>query len=205
MDFERGPIDPIDVEAWTRAGDRSTLASDAAQLAAQLDIAVSVISGEQGTMAAGATPGMGAGAEADLFAAADAHDRQARDFDSTIGAVAGNADAMEGEIAGLSGEAASDITSAASVDFGSFTPHPADGSEGQGPPRRDPNDQSPRPPEDENRDAFADNVQAFYLDLLGRSAGADEIDAHRGNPGGLEGVRQTILNSDEYRALHAED
>ena len=49
-------------------------------------------------------------------------------------------------------------------------------------------------------DAFAQGVIALYQDLLGRTPGPAEIQAHRGNPDGLEGVRATILGSAEYQA-----
>jgi hypothetical protein len=51
-------------------------------------------------------------------------------------------------------------------------------------------------------DPFADAVIALYVELLGRVPSSSEIDSHRGNPGGIDGVRQAILDSDEYKALH---
>jgi hypothetical protein len=45
-------------------------------------------------------------------------------------------------------------------------------------------------------------VRAWYRQFLGREASDGDVESHRGNPGGLEGVRQTILGSDEYRASH---
>lgn len=51
-------------------------------------------------------------------------------------------------------------------------------------------------------DAFAQQVLAWYHEHLGRRPGAAEIDGHRGNPGGLEGVLAAILGSQEYRDMH---
>jgi len=41
-------------------------------------------------------------------------------------------------------------------------------------------------------------IVALYQQYLGRTPSQDEINGMRGNPGGIEGVRQTILESPEY-------
>lgn len=58
---------------------------------------------------------------------------------------------------------------------------------------------APTPPSD---DSFAAGVRALYQDLLGRTPGDDEINIHRGNPRGLDGVHDAILASDEYAQRH---
>jgi hypothetical protein len=45
-----------------------------------------------------------------------------------------------------------------------------------------------------------EQIRQLYQELLGRPPSPEEIATHRGNPGGLEGVRQTILTSPEYGA-----
>lgn len=60
----------------------------------------------------------------------------------------------------------------------------------------------PAPPAPAPVDEFKAGVIALYNELLFRTPSRAEIDSHRGNPGGLAGVRETILESDEYAALH---
>lgn len=48
-------------------------------------------------------------------------------------------------------------------------------------------------------DTFAEQLTALYQDMLGRSPTSAEVESHRGNPGGIEGVRQTIVGSPEYQ------
>ena len=55
-------------------------------------------------------------------------------------------------------------------------------------------------------DGFAVQVRIWYRDLLLRPvfpyASDVEINGHRGNPGGLDGVRAVIVNSAEYQQAH---
>lgn len=72
---------------------------------------------------------------------------------------------------------------------------PPNGSPEHGP------DNPPAPPPSAD-DAFAAQVRAWYHDMLFRDPSAGEIDAHRGNPSGLQGVYDTIIGSAEYKAKH---
>ncbi len=68
----------------------------------------------------------------------------------------------------------------------------------------DPSDQYPMPgdpgPSPTDTSDFAKLVTGWYQQLLGRSPSAAEIQAHRGNPSGLDGVYGVIARSPEAAA-----
>src|SRR5205085_5819281 len=126
MLLERGPVDPIDVDAWTRPGPRTTLAADAAALAAQLHGAASRIDGRFSTMGTALLSRTETGAGADLDAAAAAHAGQTPDPDPAIGAIAGNADAQGVAVVGLSNDAATALPQAPARDAPAYVSHGPD-------------------------------------------------------------------------------
>jgi hypothetical protein len=202
MLLDPGPIVLIGDDVFPTPGDPPAFASDAAQLGATLGLHDAAMADQQSTMAGGAGSLMDGEAALDLADAATAHAQQADDFDSSIGAVAGNADAMDGEIAGLSSDASAGVNDAAMPNWPPFVNHQLDPPQDPRPPHPDPQDPHPDPPSDTG-DPFADAVIALYLQMLDRVPSAEEIDSHRGNPNGIEGVREAILESDEYRQKHA--
>src|SRR4051812_48388794 len=46
-----------------------------------------------------------------------------------------------------------------------------------------------------------DSIKQAYKQYTGRTPGAQEVMTHYGNPGGLNGVLDTIKNSDEAKAF----
>lgn len=191
--FERGPLDPVDVEAATVLGARTTFAADAAQLAQSLDHGGGALSAAASVMASSWTPRMELDAGGDLAAAADAHDRQVRDFDSAIGTVAGNADAHVGEIAGLSNDTAADIA-AGEPGFPGYDEHPPNASWpiGEANPPEAPPD-TPGPGE-----TVADLITTFYNRYLDRDPGVEGINAWADLWPDRDAIEHGILFSGEY-------
>lgn len=56
------------------------------------------------------------------------------------------------------------------------------------------------PPGPSATDDFERTLQGWYTRYLGRPATPEEMDSHRGNPGGINGVLSTIMQSPEYLA-----
>lgn len=202
MLFNPGPLDPVDVDAATRIGPRSTFAADAARVAQQLGAGDGALGASQGAMASAWAPGVELGAGSDLAAAADAHDRQARDFDDSIGAVAGNADAHVGEIAGLSNDTAADIE-AGEPGFPDYVDHPIPGTEGGPPPigEAPPREPPPEPPDDEHPTIY-DAIARLYRELLDREGSQGEIEGWVATGLTIDEIRAAFLDSPEYHEKH---
>lgn len=202
MLFEPGPIDPIDVDAQFRSSTLPSLEATAAQLAGTLDGHASSLAAQQSSMASddgGAAVDQGG---LDLAAAETELAGQAGALDGSIGDVAAASEVQDGDIPGLSSEAAEDAAASAEIDWPGFVNHQPDPVADPRPPHPDPQDPHPDPEPSPSGDPFKDAVIDMYHVMLNRDPSDDEIEIHRGNPGGLEGVRQAILHSAEYRQLH---
>jgi len=202
MLFERGPMDPVDVDAWTQPGARATVAGDAASLTGQLGAVGQSLGGTLGALAAAGGSAMDAGAGLDLAAAAAAHDAQQRDFDSSVGTIAGNADAQEGELAGLASDTASDI-SAGEPNFPDYVEHPIPGRSGSPPPGgEEPEPEPPPEPPDDEHPSIYDAIARLYRELLGREGSQEEIEGWVATGLSIDEIRQRFLDSPEYREKH---
>lgn len=201
MLFERGPLDPVDVEAATVLGPRTTFAADAAQLAQQLGNGGDALGSSASVMASAWTSRVETEAGGDLAAAADAHDRQVRDFDSSIGAVAGNADSHVGEIAGFANDTNSDIE-AGEPGFPDYEVHPPEPSwpGGEENPPPGPN---PTPPPG---GTVADLIIRYYAKYLRREPSLAEINVWSERWPNQDAIEHGILysneNGDKVNALY---
>lgn len=193
MLLEPGPVAPVDVNAWTQPGARTTFAADAASLAGQLGAAGSTIAGMRSAIASSGPPRMETDAGLDLAAAVAAHDAQVRDIDSAIATVAGNADAHVGEIAGLSNDTAADIA-AGEPGFPRYDEHPPNASWPIG--EANPPDQPPDSPGPEGDVAAL--ITAYYNKYLRRNPGLEGINAWAPLWPNQDAIEHGILFSQEY-------
>lgn len=200
MLLERGPLDLIGHTEIPLRHSTIRLEAAAARERELLEASAIALGAPAGVMAStqGTAGALGA---LELAAAAREMASQAHDPDSSIGSVAAGADILERELASLTGHLPNEFAApptppgapARGGDYGtgppasSGKPDPGGGGGGREPER-------PR-----ERDPFARQVIALYQEFLLRTPGDDEIEAHRGNPGGIAGVREVILSSDEYR------
>jgi hypothetical protein len=202
MLLDRGPIEPLDVDALIQSSSLPALDGMAAQLAADLGAHASAIDEQLMTIGSDDQGADVAEGGLDLAAAQDELDRQAGALDGSIGDVAAASDVQDSDIPGLSSEAAADAEASTAIDWPGFVSHEPDLTQDPRPPHPDPQDPHPDPAPSESGDPFTDAVRALYASMLNRDPSPDEIEIHRGNPGGIEGVRETILHSAEYRQLH---
>lgn len=181
MRREPGPLPLFTDAQLPTPGPRHTFAALAAREAAILEAAAGSLSTSGGRLAPAVAGPVDLAAASDLAAAIAAHDRQSRESDSAIGAVAGDADTLEGVLAGLTNELGRELEAAAN------------------PPA------VPAPPTENQDDRFdpefADIVREYYQKFLEREASDEEIEAHRGNPAGFAGILAAIFASDEYQEL----
>jgi hypothetical protein len=203
MLLDRGPIEPLDVDALIQPSSLPALEGIAAQLAADLGAHASAVDEQLMTIGSDDQGAEVAEGGFDLAAAQDELDRQAGALDGSIGDVAAASDVQDSDIPGLSSEASSRrrgehgnrlagvCEPPAGRDAGSPTAAPGPAGSASGSRRAS-----------DSGDPFADAVRALYASMLNRDPSPDEIEIHRGNPGGIDGVRETILHSAEYRQLH---
>jgi hypothetical protein len=214
MLLDRGPIDPIDVDAQFAPSSLPPLEGVVAETVAQLGAGDAALAGQQSIMASDDEASDVIAGGLDLATADEELAGQAGALDSAIGGVAAAADVQDGDIPGLSNESVEDASASTAIDWPPFTDHANNNTPPTAPPVVPIDPELPQPPYIDPGagggagpavpvvDAFAQAVVALYAELLDRTPSADEIAIHRGNPGGLAGVRQTILDSDEYRSLH---
>lgn len=201
MLFEPGPLVPIDVDLWTRPGPKTNLEGDAASLAAQLGAHDSAISGAQQSMRASWSPGVAGDAGLDLGAAAGAHDQFAKEFDSSVAAIATNADAQTGTIAALINDTGDDLKAGEPPLPEPVTwPPPPSWGIGEGNPPPEP---EPTPPPG---GTVADFIIGLYQKYLRRSPSTPEINNwadHWPNKDLIEhGILYSQENADKVNALY---
>lgn len=171
MLLERGPIDPIDVDAQFHASSLPSLASSVSSVTSSLAGAQAALAAQQAAMAS--DPGAGAFSTMalELGALGDELARQAGALDPSIGDVAAAAGDQGAQLPGLKSDSATDVANASQPNWPAFISHPPDptwpGGEGNPPP--EPN---PTPPPG---GTVADLIIRFYAKYLRREPGLEEI------------------------------
>lgn len=192
MLLERGPIDPIDVDAQFRASSLPSLVSSTSSLASSLAGAQAALGAQLATMASDDGAGAFTTMALELGALSDELARQAGALDPSIGDVAAAAGDQGAQLPGLTSDVASDLTmpDPEAPDYASHPPDPEWG-DGEGNPPPGPN---PTPPPG---GTVADLIIRFYGWWLRREASLDEINGWSKLWPNQDAIEHGILYSNE--------
>lgn len=202
MLLERGPIEPVDVDAWTLPGPRTTLAADAAVLAATIEVHGDQLGVAQSTMAAATRPELDEAAALDLAAAAAAHQAHAVDADPSIADIASHAGGQDADLAQLMLDTAADIAEGEPA-FPDYVDHPVPGIPDR--PGTVPDPEQTPPPRDEPPPpggGLYEYVAELYRSLLDREGSDGEIQGWVDTGLSAQAIRDAFIGSDEYRQKH---
>jgi len=203
MLLERGPIDPIDVDAQLHPSSLPALVASVSAVTASLGGAQAAIAAQQSVMA-GDAGGDAFDTMALELGELDAElARQAGALDPSIGGVAAAAGDQGAQLPGLTNDSAADVASASHPNWPEFNDHgehpvpPSPPGTPRGP------EEEPQPtPEPPRPGSLYDYIASLYRELLDRDGSDGEIQGWIETGLSAQAIRDAFIGSPEYQEKH---